>query len=57
MAQSKPAMWHGSVSLPQSAADRMKGIATQRGSSYADVVREAVRIGLRYIEQRERRAS
>jgi hypothetical protein len=50
-------MWRGSFSIPQSTADRMKAIAAERGCSIADVAREAVRIGMRYIEQRERRAS
>ena len=57
MARTKRAQWHGSVSLPQDAADRLKAIATERGSSFADVVREAVRLGLRQIDRQERRAS
>lgn len=57
MARSRIAQWHGSVSLPLSVAARIRTIAAERGSSFAEVVREAVRIGLRYIEQRERRAS
>lgn len=57
VAQSKQALWHGSVSIPQVSVDRMKAIAAERGSTFTDVVREAVRIGLRSIDRQERRAS
>lgn len=57
MARIKRALWHGSVSLPQDAVERMKAIAAGRGESFTEVVREAVRIGLRQMDRQERRAS
>lgn len=57
MAQANGASWRSSVSLPPGSEERVRAIAQERGCSLADVVRDAVRIGLRSIERQERRAS
>lgn len=52
-----PAQWHGSVSLPKAVKDRAQAVADERGSSFADIIREAVVHWLRFMERQRSKAS